>query len=398
MTTINMLLIFGGVFFAFSLISRRIQGTMITLPMLFTLAGLSLHYLLPADSGLTLSKGGLHTLAELTLILVLAADASQIMAADLRAARAISIRLLLIALPLIILTGTLIGLLLFPEQPWYLMALLAAILAPTDAALGASIVADKSLPLKVRQGLNIESGLNDGIALPAVLFFACLVNLLHQTGEENWLVFMALQLIIGPTAGIFVGWVGGKLISAAAARAWITDEFQGIAAMALAVLAFAIAETFHGNGFIAAFTAGLTYGNICTRYSQFMHEFNETESQFLAQVTFFLFGILILPEALQNIDLTTVIYAMLSLTVVRMLPVAISMLGLRLGTASVLFMGWFGPRGLASLLFVLLILKDLNVHQTAFVETIVAITVFMSVILHGITAVPMTRWLSKRLG
>ena len=398
--TLNLFLIFGAVFFAFALVSKRIQGTILTPPILFTLGGLLLSRVLAETAGLTYNEGGLHTIAELTLILVLAADSSQISLAELKKMKAIPVRLLTLALPLIIIMGTIVGYIIFPDIGWYQAALIAAILAPTDAALGASVLAEKSLPLRVRQGLNVESGLNDGIALPAVLFFACFLNLTHQSGGENWLVFLSLQLIIGPIAGVAVGWVGGHLIARAANKGWMTSEFQGVAAIALAVLAFAVAEVCHGNGFIAAFIAGLTYGNLRVSYSEFMHEFTETESQFLSYLTFFLFGALILPEAIHYIEQTPhmagpiILYACLSLTLVRMLPVALSMLGMKLDLATTAFMGWFGPRGLASLLFALLILEDLHVEQAEFVQTIVATTVLLSITLHGMTAAP----LSKRLG
>ena len=392
--TLNLFLIFGAVFFGFSLVSKRIQGTVLTPPILFVLGGLFLSRLLAETAGLTYNEGGLHTLAELTLILVLAADSSQISLSELRKMKAIPVRLLSIALPLIILLGTIVGYLIFPDIGWYQAALIAAILAPTDAALGASILANKSIPLKIRQGLNVESGLNDGIALPAVLFFACFLNITHQAPEENWLVFLSLQVIIGPIAGMAVGWIGGHLIAWAAKKGWMTSEFQGVAAIALAVLAFAVAETCHGNGFIAAFVAGLTYGNLHVSYSKFLHEFTETESQFLAYLTFFLFGALILPDVIHHITVPIVLYALLSLTFVRMLPVAISMTGMKLGLATTAFLGWFGPRGLASLLFALLILEDLHVDQAEFIQTVVGTTVLLSVMLHGMTAAP----LGNRLG
>ena len=391
--TLNLFLIFGAVFFAFSLVSKRVQGTIITPPILFTVGGFCLARLLADTAGLSYNEGGLHVLAELTLILVLAADASQISFDELKKQKAIPVRLLLIALPLIMLTGAVVAHTVFPIG-WYEAALIAAILAPTDAALGASVLADKTVPSKIRQGLNVESGLNDGIALPAVLFFACFLNIAHQSTDENWLIFLSLQVIIGPIAGMVVGWVGGQLIALASKKGWMTSEFQGIAAIALAVIAFAAAEICHGNGFIAAFVAGLTYGNLHVHYSKFLHEFTETESQFLAYLTFFLFGALILPEAIHHMDGRTVLFAILSLTIVRMLPVFISMIGLGLRLPTIAFMGWFGPRGLASLLFALLVLEDLQVEQAEFIQTVVATTVLLSVILHGITAAP----LSKRLG
>ena len=181
----------------------------------------------------------------------------------------------------------------------------------------------------------------------------------------------------------------------------MTTEFQGVAAIALAVIAFACAELFHGNGFIAAFIAGLTYGNLRVDYSEFMHEFTETESQFLSYLTFFLFGALILPEAIPHMTVHMFIFAGLSLTLVRMVPVAIAMIGTGFKLPEIGFMGWFGPRGLASLLFALLILEDLNVQQGEFIQTAVATTVLASIILHGITAAPISRvfgkWANKNL-
>lgn len=393
--TLNLFLIFGTVFFAFALVSKRIQGSLLTPPILFTLFGLLLSGTLMQTAGLTYDEGSIHTLAELTLILVLAADASQISLKELSRMKTIPVRLLLFALPLIIIAGAVAAKLLFPSIGWYEAALLGAILAPTDAALGASVLANKTVPLKIRQGLNVESGLNDGIALPAVLFFACFLNMVHQSGEENWIVFLALQLSLGPLVGILIGWVGGHLIARAAKKGWMTTEFQGVAAIALAVVAFAVAETVHGNGFIAAFVAGLTYGNLRVDYSKFLHEFTETESQFLSYLTFFLFGALILPEALPHMTLQMFLFAGLSLTVVRMIPVAIAMLGTGYKLPEIGFMGWFGPRGLASLLFALLILEDLNVTQAEFIQTAVATTVLASIILHGITAAPMSRAFGK---
>ena len=170
-------LIFGSVFFLFSLVSRRIQGTIFTLPILFTLAGLGISFAVSHNTAFDINESSIHLIAEITLILVLAADASQIKLANLRRMQAIPIRLLTLALPMIIALGTVVAIFVFPEIPWYMAALIAAILAPTDAALGAALLADKTVPLRVRQGLNVESGLNDGIALPAVLFFA--LSLIH---------------------------------------------------------------------------------------------------------------------------------------------------------------------------------------------------------------------------
>ncbi|MEO1476119.1 MAG: cation:proton antiporter [Pseudomonadota bacterium] len=401
---IDYFLVLGAIFFVFSLLSRRIEGSAITAPMLFTGVGLLLAYSLQTmgNDEAPISEAALHTVAELTLVLILAADASRISAESLLRFRSIPMRLLLIGLPLTIALGAVTGKLILTDILWVEAALVAAILAPTDAALGASVLAEKSIPLRIRQSLNVESGLNDGISLPAVLFFACFLNMAHQTGEVNWLVFLSLQLSLGPLVGALVGWLGGQLIGLAASRNWITPTYQGVAAMALALVAFAAAEQVGGNGLIAAFICGLVYGNLRIEYSHFLHEFTETESEVLSQLTFLLFGLAILPHALEAVTLEVFLYALASLTFVRMLPVALAMTGLKLHPPTLGFLGWFGPRGLASLLFALLVLEDLGVETAETIETIVAITVLMSIILHGLTAGILSRaygrWAARATG
>lgn len=393
--TLNLFLVFGLVFFLFSLVSRRIQGTIFTYPILFTAAGYAMHSLLQGEAAMSFGEGGFHIVAEITLILVLAVDAAQVPIEDIRKRRGTAARLLIVALPLIIISGTLVGLALFPDKPWYLMALVAAILAPTDSALAAPVLENPNVPPRVKQAALIESGLNDGIALPAVLFFACFLNMMHQTGEENWILFLALQLTLGPIAGIAIGWLGGKVIALAATRGWILDTFQGISALALPIIAYAAAETVHGNGFIAAFACGAVYGSFRDHHSKFMHEFTETESQFLTQMTFLLFGAFILPEALGHTSVAMWLYALLALTVIRIAPVMLSLTGSPLLMRERIFIGWFGPRGLASVLFAILILEELNVAQAEFVQSIVAVTVVCSILLHGVTAAPATNRLAK---
>ncbi|MEM9668099.1 MAG: cation:proton antiporter [Pseudomonadota bacterium] len=401
---IDYFLVFGAIFFVFALLSRRIEGSPITGPLLFTGAGFAIAACLNAlgHSEAMVSETALHTLAELTLVLVLAADASRISARSLFRFRSIPMRLLLLGLPMTIALGAVAGKFILVDTIWIEAALIAAILAPTDAALGASVLAEKSVPLRIRQSLNVESGLNDGISLPAVLFFACFLNMTHQTGEVNWLQFLALQLSLGPLTGVVAGWVGGHLIGLAASRNWISETYQGVAAMALALVAFAAAEQIGGNGLIAAFVCGLVYGNLKVTYSHFLHDFTETQSELLSLLTFMFFGLAVLPHAIDAVTPEIALYALTSLTVVRMLPVAISMIGLGLHLPSLGFLGWFGPRGLASLLFALLVLEDLGVEAAERIETVVAITVLMSITLHGLSSGILSRaygrWAAKGTG
>jgi NhaP-type Na+/H+ or K+/H+ antiporter len=246
--------------------------------------------------------------------------------------------------------------------------------------------------VRIRQTINVESGLNDGIALPAVLFIAALAGAHHGAeSASGWINFIGLQLVVGPAVGLAIGYVGARLIDETAQRNWASTTFQGIAILALAVLSFSVAELVGGNGFIAAFVSGMVFGHVIRHACAFLFEFMESEGQLLTLITFLIFGAVLLPEGLANATPATFAYALLSLTVIRMLPVALSLLGTGVSLPTQLFLGWFGPRGLASILFVLLILEESSMlHKDTLLSTTV-ITVALSVVLHGISAAPLAR-------
>ena len=349
----------GGLFLAYALVSGRLEGTILTAPLLFVAFGF-----LAGSGGFGLANidvehSAIHVIAELTLILVLFTDAARIDINRVREDHNLPMRMLLIGLPLAVAAGTLVALSMFPAFSLWEAALLAALLAPTDAALGQSVVSAKAVPLRIRQSINIESGLNDGIALPAVLLFAALAGA-AQGGNEagDWLKFGLLQVTLGPLAGAVIGYAGARLLDAAAEREWATTAFQGIGILSLSVLAYVLAEMIGGNGFISAFVAGVVFGNTIRHPCTFLFEFMESEGQLLMLITFLVFGAALLPEGLAHFDATFVVYAVLSLTAIRMIPIALSLLGSGIRLPTYLFLGWFGPRGLASILFVLLILEE----------------------------------------
>jgi len=286
--------------------------------------------------------------------------------------------------------GMFVAAAMFPEFSLWEAALLAALLAPTDAALGQSVVSAKAVPLRIRQAINIESGLNDGIALPAVLLFAALAGAAHGANEAgNWLRFGLLQVTLGPLAGAIIGYAGARLIDTAAERGWATTAFQGIGILSLSILAYVLAEMIGGNGFISAFVAGIVFGNFIRHPCTFLFEFMESEGQLLMLITFLVFGAALLPEGLEHINVRFVIYGVLSLTAIRMIPIALSLLGSGIRLPSYLFLGWFGPRGLASILFVLLILEEAEIPHREEILSITVISVALSVILHGVSAAPL---------
>lgn len=386
---LSSLAIIAAALLLFSLVSRRLQGSMITAPLVFVVFG----FLIGAG-GLDIAQLGqghsaIHLVAEFTLILVLFTDAARIDLKRLRRDHNLPVRMLLVGLPLAIAAGTLLATQLFPSFLFWEAALLAALLAPTDAALGQVVVSAKVVPVRIRQAINVESGLNDGIALPAVLLFAALASAEYAaSGAAEWIRFGALQLTLGPLTGVIVGFVGARAIDTAAERRWASEPFQGIGILSLAVFTYVMAELIGGNGFIAAFIGGMVFGNTIRHPCTFLFEFMETEGQLLMLITFLVFGAVLLPEGLEFVTPMILLYAVLSLTVIRMIPIAISLIGARLRLPTQLFLGWFGPRGLASILFVLLILEETDLPHRAELLSITVVTVALSVLLHGVTAAP----------
>ena len=378
---------------AFGIVSGRLEKTVITPPMVFVSAGLLMG---PAVLGwieLDVESHVVRTLAEATLVLVLFADASRIDLAVLRRGYHLPLRLLGIGMPLAIALGTLAAMVVFEMLgPWE-AAVVAAILAPTDAALGQAVVSSPRVPVRVRQALNVESGLNDGLALPFVLILLSIAGAAQDPQPAfYWVLYAAKQVLLGPLVGIAVGYLGGRLVSLGAESNWMNHNFQQIAALALALLAFAGAESVGGNGFIAAFAAGLTIGNSSRMVCHCLYDFAETEGQLLALLAFMTFGAADIWPAVAGVGWPVVLYALLSLTVVRMLPVSFSLLGSEVGLGTHLFIGWFGPRGLASILYVFLVLERVQVTAREEIFVIVVITVLTSVFAHGLTAWPATNW------
>ncbi|MCU0579968.1 MAG: cation:proton antiporter, partial [Desulfobacterota bacterium] len=285
---------------------------------------------------------------------------------------------LLIGLPLTMGLGILLAWPLFPQLSLWSLALLALILSPTDAALGQAVVKSNAVPERIRQSINVESGLNDGIALPPILL--CIAVLAgdpaRQLGSGFWLDFLRSQLVYGPLVGAAIGWVGGRLVERAVGRGWMNDTFQRLASAALAMLAYAAAEEVHGNGFIAAYFAGLFLGVRSHPVRERLQEFGEAEGQQLALYIFLLFGL---------------VYAVLSLTAIRMAPVALSLKGAHLDRPSVAFIGWFGPRGIASILYLLIVYSRLGSQKLEIVFSVIVLTVTLSIFAHGFSAVPLVR-------
>jgi sodium/hydrogen antiporter len=391
------LAVMTGALLLYSLVSGRLHGTMVTAPMVFIILGLVVGAGGLGVASIDVGHSDIHLIAELTLILVLFTDAARIDLGQVRQDHNLPVRMLTVGLPLTIAGGMLVGSLLFPGFSMWEVALLAALLAPTDAALGQSVVSAPAVPVRIRQAINVESGLNDGIALPAVLLLASLASAAGgATGAGEWVRFGLLQVTLGPIGGIVLGYAGARLLDAAIAKGWARESFQGIGILSLALFTYVATELVGGNGFIGAFVGGMVFGNTLRHPCMFLFEFMETEGQLLMLITFLVFGAALLPEGLAHLSAANLLYAVLSLTVIRMLPIAVSLIGSGVSARTQLFLGWFGPRGLASILFVLLILEDTAImHRTELLE-ITVLTVALSAIVHGATAAPLAAWYGRR--
>ncbi len=374
---------------AFGVLAGRLSGTSVTMPMIFTGAGLLLGSSVLGILDLGVGSDVVSALAEATLVVVLFTDASRMELRTVLRQHSLALRLLVLGLPLAIAVGLGAGALLLPAVPLATLVVLAVVLAPTDAALGQSFVSDDSVPARVRQTLNVESGLNDGLAVP---FLTIALDLaLRQTAAPSSYAGLLLQLVgLGIAAGIATGWLGGRLLEWSAARDWTTPTAQRLATIALAAIAYAGAELVGGNGFVAAFTAGLVVGTTARSLLPRTQEFSETEGQLLTLVTFLLFGAVVLGDVLPEIDGRTVAYAGASLLLVRPAAVALSLLGSGVRLRTVAFIGWAGPRGLASIVYAVIVADSAGVPGAREVFVVASTTILASIVLHGVSAAPLS--------
>jgi sodium/hydrogen antiporter len=392
---ISALLIVAVFSVAFTMVARWLSGSILTAPMIFLGLGwlLSLTGLLPH----TEVKEMLHLVAEVALVVVLFLDAAQTNLRALRVRHVWPVRMLAIGLPLTIVIGTVAAYPFLPGWPLAAVALVASILAPTDAALGREVVANPAVPARVRRALSVESGLNDGLALPAVLLFASLAAEAMHDAPDNWFLFIVMQLVLGPVVGAIAGSVGGHFLLFAKDRKWTSDAFEGIGALALAGSAYLAATKVGGNGFIAAFVAGLVFGNIVKDRCKFVFEFTEGDGQILTWGAFLLLGMALVPDAVSKLTPESLAIILLSLFCVRPLAIWLSLIGTDASPLTRLFFGWFGPRGLATALFSLLIVERVAGEVAEPVLTLAINAVWISAILHGISAAPASKWYGSQV-
>jgi NhaP-type Na+/H+ or K+/H+ antiporter len=385
------IVVLAAILLVYAAASRRLQGSSITAAIIFVVAG----FVFGAGGfgwlHISLTQHAVSTLAEATLTIVLFTDASRIDLPALRREYSVPLRLLGVGLPLTIAAGALAAALILPDVAWAEAFVLAVVLAPTDAALGQAVVTDEALPSRIRQGLNVESGLNDGLCVPLL---AIAIAVAQTEGGETAGVHAA-KLVIdaigwGIVGGVVAGVVSAYVLRTARARGWIEGHWVQVVPVIAAVGAFGIADSRGGSGFIAAFVGGIFYRRVAGRDAD-AAAFSEEVGGVLNGVTFVIFGAAILGSLWSNIGLAEVVYAVLSLTAVRMIPVAIAMFGSHARTPTVLFLGWFGPRGLASIVFGVVVVEASGLPHTSELVLALTATIALSVFAHGVTAAPLAR-------
>ena len=386
--SVSDLAIVAALVFGWGALSARLERFEVTAPITFVVAGVLLTHWPLAFLSVTPSREVIKELAEFTLALVLFSDASRVGLHELRVDAGLYLRLLAVALPLTIGLGTLLAFALDRSSGIWLALLVGAALAPTDAALGAGMMTNPAVPARIRRLINVESGLNDGIATPFVSVALAAAATAGQVAGHGPAAAVA-ELAGGILVGIAVGGAGGLLVNAARKRGWIAEGFAGAALLGLAVCAYTSSVALHGNGFIAAFVGGLAFGTTAGRRGQPLIPFVEETGALVSLLVWLTFGAVAVVPAVDVLNWQIILYAVLSLTVIRMAPVAAVLIGSGLDRATITLVAWFGPRGLASVVFCLLALEELGSPTADHAAAVITITVVLSVLVHGATADPL---------
>jgi NhaP-type Na+/H+ or K+/H+ antiporter len=377
---------------AVAAVSRRLTDTPVTPAMAFVLIGVLVGPLVIDEVTASPTSTPVRTLAEATLTVVLFADAARIKMGALRHEYSIPVRLLGIGLPLTIALGALLAALLFTSLTTIEAIVLAIVLAPTDAALGQAVVTEPRLPSRIRQSLNIESGLNDGICVPLLLIAlaAAEVDDKVTTSHHAWTI-VGEEIGYGILAGVIAGLAAAAVVALAYRRGLVTGAWLQVIPLAGAALSYGVAIALGGSGFIAAFVAGAIFGRMVSAESEVASRLNEEIGGLLGGITFLVFGAVLLGPALKHFSWQIGLYAVLSLTLVRMLPVAIAMIGTGARLPTLGFLGWFGPRGLASIVFAIIVVEEAHLPGTQTILLTAYLTIGLSVFAHGISAAPCAR-------
>lgn len=400
MSEYQILTVLAAFAFFYSVVASRLERTPISGPVVYLFVGLACGTYGLGLVDLDVDREMLKRLAEYTLALVLFADSANANLGTLRKVEQIPVRLLLIGLPLTIAAGVFAGYFIFDSLTLLEVALLATMLAPTDAALGQAVVTNESVPDSVRESLNVESGLNDGICVPVLLIFLALATG-EAVGDEATSLILSLPLEaigIGAGVGVVLAIIGGSLVIFCGSRGWISGTWTRIPVITLAMFCFALSQWLGGSGFIGAFVGGMLFGALIKNHAAKEELLGGAEAMgnLMSMLTWFAFGAVALGQGLEDFSWQVILYAVLSLTIIRMLPVWLCLIGVKMRFDSKMFLGWFGPRGLASIVFIVIVLEE-NLPGSDTLVAVVTWTVALSIIAHGLSAVPFANRYAKRV-
>ncbi len=391
------LAIIAAVIFFYSLVAKRVEKTIISGPMVFVSIGFLMGSYGLGWLGGDASSHELRVLADLTLALILFIDAANADLGVLKRQFRIPSRMLVIGLPGVIALGFGFAVLLFDGLTLYEAAILATMLAATDAALGKAVITNEAVPARTREGLNVESGLNDGLCVPVLLIF---IALAASTGAQEMSGFHALKLLteelgIGIAVGLGFAAAGVTLLRWCWKQGWVSKVWIQATVPALALLSFAVAQSLHGSGYIAAFTGGLLFGSMAKDSTHQLVHAAEGAGEILALMTWVLFGAAVIGTSTDLVTWEVFVYSVLSLTVIRIVPIFLSLTGTGVSISNRLFLGWFGPRGLASIVFAIIVM-DAALPGSRFMAAVVVTTVILSLVAHGVSAKPLAAWLVRK--
>lgn len=398
MSEYQVLAIIAAFVFLYCLVATKLERTRFSGALVYVMFGLILgpfgfHFI-----DFNVDREAMKRIAEIALVIVLFSDSASANLTVLQNIKRLPARLLLVGLPLTIALGFVFAFLIYGDLSWIHLALLATILAPTDAALGKAVVSNKVVPSSVRESLSVESGLNDGICVPVLLLFLALAG---GSAEDSLVTTQLIVLLleeigIGVLIGVSLAVIGSIAFKASAKRGWISGSWMQVPLIAMSLLCFATAQWLGGSGFIAAFAGGTTLGTMIKEHKAEMLEAAEGTADILAMITWILFGAIFIGDSLLNPTWQPLVYAVLSLTVIRMVPIFFSVSGLEIRWDTKLFLGWFGPRGLASIVFMVMVVQA-NIPEPEKLIEAVTWTILLSVIAHGISANPLAKIYATRV-
>lgn len=382
----------------YAVFSEQVNRRFIAPALIFMLLGMALGpfglHLIEAGPG----TEGYTSLAQLALTVILFSQAAKLRFDRIRLHGPVTLRLLIVGIPVSVLLGTLTAVALLPVLPWWEAVCLAAIVAPTEVALIEALLDDRRIPERVRHALSVESGFYDGFALAILLIALGLASQRTDPTGARWAWFIFSTEILSLLAGAAVGAVGGLVVARSRRQHWMTDTWAQLATLALAFICFQVGERMDASGFVAAFTGGLAFSLVTRRGSDdpLPTQVTDACAQLLELLVFAMFGAFAVVDGWRHADWRIVVFAVLVLFAVRIVAVLVALVRTGVPVSDQLFIGWFGPRGIGTVVLGLLVVNRGEIQSGGLIATVVVVVVTLSLVLHSLTTGPGIRWLARR--